>query len=257
MKNYLIMLSKIKNYYNWGGRFLNDEFHNEASILSEKEINKRPYRYDVINYLLSSFKRETNYLEIGVRNPEDNFNKINSKTKYSVDPGLEFKENPVDFKLTSDGFFHELDKGNILNKEMKFDVIFIDGLHTAEQVDKDIINAIRYIKNDGFIVLHDCNPPTEFHARESHQYRISPAMSQWNGTVWKAFIKYRDRDDIFTCCIDTDWGVGIISLKTHFGKNTPIENPFYEYQVFSENRKESLNLLSFEEFKRFIKPINK
>ena len=110
-------IKKIKEYYNWGGRFLNDEFHKEASILSEKEINKRPYRYDVTNYLLSSFNRETNYLEVGVRNPEGNFNKINSKTKYSVDPGLEFKLNPVDFKLTSDDFFHELDKGIYLTKK--------------------------------------------------------------------------------------------------------------------------------------------
>lgn len=250
------MINKLINYYNWGGRFLNDKFHKDASILSEKEINKRPFRYDVINYLLSSFSRDTNYLEIGVRNPENNFDKINSKNKYSVDPGLEFKLNPVDFKLTSDVFFHELDKGKILNKEIKFDVIFIDGLHTAEQVDRDIINAIRYIQNDGFIVLHDCNPPTEWHARETHKYEISPAMQNWNGTTWKAFVKFRNRSDLFTCCIDTDWGIGVISLKTQFGEKNPIQNPFYEYHVFSEKREESLNLISFEEFKKFIENHN-
>ena len=245
-------IKKLKEYYNWGGRFLNDEFHKEASILCEIEINKRPYRYDVINYLLSSLKRETNYLEIGVRNPEDNFNKINSKTKYSVDPGLEFKANPVDFKLTSDGFFHELDQGKILNKEMKFDVIFIDGLHSAEQVDKDIINAIRYIKNDGFIVLHDCNPPTEFHARESHQYRISPAMSQWNGTVWKAFLKQRNEPSISSCCIDSDFGIGILTKEIQLGNQPKKANPFYEYSILDDNRSDALNLLSFAQFKTKI-----
>ena len=245
-------IKKIKEYYNWGGRFLNDKFHEEASILSEKEINKRPFRYEVINYLLNSFKRETNYLEIGVRNPEGNFNKINSKTKYSVDPGLEFKLNPVDFKLTSDGFFHELDKGNILNKEMKFDVIFIDGLHTAEQVDRDINNAFRYIKNDGFIVLHDCNPPTEFHARESHQYRISPAMSQWNGTVWKAFFKQRNESGISSCCIDSDFGIGILTKGIKLGSQPKKSNPFYTYTILNEDRTDALNLLSFEQFKKII-----
>jgi len=242
-------LKKIKEYYNWGGRFLNDKFHKEASILSEKEINKRPFRYDVINYLLNSFKRETNYLEIGVRNPDDNFNKINSKTKYSVDPGLEFKLNPVDFKLTSDRFFYELNQGKILNKEIKFDVIFIDGLHTAEQVDKDIINAIRFIQNDGFIVLHDCNPPTEFHARESHKYEISPAMQNWNGTTWKAFLKQRNNPDISSCCIDSDFGIGILTKGIEMGCQPKKSNPFYEYSIMDENRFDALNLLSFKQFK--------
>ena len=187
-----------------------------------------------------------------MRNPEDNFNKINSKTKYSVDPGLEFKSNPVDFKLTSDGFFHELEQGKILNKKIKFDVIFIDGLHTAEQVDKDIINAIKYIKNDGFIVLHDCNPPTEFHARESHQYRISPAMSQWNGTVWKAFLKQRNKPDIFSCCIDSDFGIGILTKAIQLGSQPKKSNPFYEYIILNEDRTDALNLLSFEHFKKLI-----
>jgi hypothetical protein len=250
------MLSKIKNYYNWGGRFLNDPYHIHNKQLNKIEFDKKPFRYDIINHLLEHLKRDTNYLEIGVRNPNDNYNKIISTKKYSVDPGIEFKENPVDFKMTSDNFFSKLENGDLLHKDTRFDIIFIDGLHLAEQVDRDINNALKFIHEDGFIVLHDCNPPSEWHARETHKYEISPAMQNWNGTTWKAFIKYRDRADIFTCCIDTDWGVGIISLKTHFGKNTPIENPFYEYQVFSENRKESLNLLSFEEFKRFIKPVN-
>lgn len=245
-------LKKIKEYYNWGGRFLNDEFHKKVSIINKNEINKRPFRYDVINYLLGILKRETTYLEVGVRNPEDNFNKIRANTKYSVDPGLEFKPNPVDFKMTSDHFFQKLDNGEILNKKTKFDVIFIDGLHTAEQVDKDIINAIRYIHDDGFIVLHDCNPPTEFHARESHQYRISPAMSQWNGTVWKAYLKHRNNPKISSCCIDSDFGIGILTKEIHLGSQPDTSNPFYEYSILDDNRTNALNLLSFSEFKTKI-----
>jgi hypothetical protein len=61
-------------------------------------------------FLLSVLNRETTYLEIGVRNPEDNVNKINATNKYSVDPGLEYKLNPVDFKMTSDSFFEQLRK---------------------------------------------------------------------------------------------------------------------------------------------------
>lgn len=146
-------------------------------------------------------------MEIGVRFPEENFIKIQANTKYGVDPGIENKENPVDFKLTSDDFFNQLRNGKILNPQFKFDVIFIDGLHLADQVDRDIINSLEFIHNDGFIVLHDCNPPTEFHALESHDYKLSPAKGYWNGTTWKAFFKWRQNNSVFSCCIDTDWGI--------------------------------------------------
>ena len=44
---------------------------------SSNEINKKPYRYDIINFLIKNFNRDTNYLEIGVYSDED-LNKINS-----------------------------------------------------------------------------------------------------------------------------------------------------------------------------------
>jgi hypothetical protein len=243
---------KIKEYYNWGGRFITDEFIVSGKELNKIEFHKTPYRYDVINFLLSCLNRETIYLEIGVRNPDDNYNRINSAKKYSVDPGIEFKENPVDFKVTSDVFFEGLANGKFLTTDVKFDVIFIDGLHLADQAYRDIENALKFIKNDGFIVMHDCNPPSEFHARESHQFVISPAGQQWNGTTWKAFLKARYRTDISSCCIDTDWGVGIISKEMNMGKSPSIQNPFYEFSVLKENRTELLNLLSFETFKKLV-----
>ena len=72
---------------------------------SRLEEQKTPSRTEIINFLLSALNRETNYLEIGVRNPDDNFNLIKADSKYSVDPGVEFEENPVDFPMTSDAFF--------------------------------------------------------------------------------------------------------------------------------------------------------
>ena len=185
---------EIRRFYKAGKRFLNDSFHVTIQKRTNEEFEKRPFRFDIINHLLQSLnKSETKYLEIGVRDPNDNFKHINSIIKYGVDPGLEFKENPVDFKLTSDAFFEQLKSGEILNKNIKFDVIFIDGLHLAEQVEKDIQNALEFLTDDGYVVLHDCNPPSEFHASESHAYKLSPAYGYWNGTTWKAFFKYRQR----------------------------------------------------------------
>lgn len=229
--------------------YLNNEYHINADLLTKSEINKKPLRSDIINFILEYLNRETCYLEIGVRHRHENFDLIQSKIKYSVDPGYESEINNVDFKMTSDEFFSGLREGNFLNPESKFDVIFIDGSHLAEQVQKDINNALEFLKDDGFIVMHDCNPPTEFHAAENYYYRLSPSGEYWNGTTWKAFFNARKRDDIFSCCVDTDWGIGVITIKKNLGKPSTVKNDFFEYHIFSENRKDSLNLISIDQFK--------
>ena len=243
----------IKTNYDLGKRYQNDLFHIDGYSKSIYEMNKNPLRTEIINFLLASFnKKETTYLEIGVRFPEENFNQIKSTVKYGVDPGLENKENPVDFKLTSDAFFEQLRAGKVLNSNFKFDVIFIDGLHLADQVDLDIINSLEFINDDGFIVLHDCNPPTEFHSLESHAYKLSPARGYWNGTTWKAFFKWRQKAEVYSCCVDTDWGIGVISKKINFGKKSETKNSFFEYNVLNQNRTESLNLITYSDFMTII-----
>lgn len=236
-----------------GKTYLEDRYINLGLTKGEDELKKIPTRTQILNYLLQQLDRECNYLEIGVRFPEDNYNHIEAKNKFSVDPGIENAENPVDFKMTSDVFFDSIANGNILQKDIKFDVIFIDGLHLAHQVDKDIRNSLEYIKDDGFIVMHDCNPPTEWHARETFAFSLSPANVSWNGTTWKAFYKWRCKKEVFSCCIDSDWGVGIISKTQDLGKNTMASNPFFEFHEFNANRKDALNLISFNDLKQLLK----
>jgi hypothetical protein len=252
IKKLLFKLKSIK-YYLKGRKYLNDTYYLDAQRMNRRERSKSPSRTQVINFLLSLNYENTHYLEIGVRNPKDNYDHIKADTKYSVDPGIEFKENLVDFALTSDDFFQKLSANKILSNDIKFDVIFIDGLHLAEQVDKDIYNALKYIKNDGFIVLHDCNPPTEWHARESYEFRNTPAGGYWNGTTWKAFLKWRSDPSINSCCIDSDWGIGILSEGFKVGKATEsINNPFFEFKLLEKNRKDHLNLIDFDSFKKNI-----
>ena len=249
------LYNEIKTRYDLGGRYLTDSHNIETDDLSVLELAKEPPRYDVINLLIKSVKKEiTNYLEIGVRNPGQNFNKIESSNKISVDPGVEFKENPVDLKLTSDEFFNKLASGELKDVPDKYDVIFIDGLHLAEQVNRDIDNALNFIYNDGFVVLHDCNPPTEYHAREDYSYNLSPAKGFWSGTVWKAFYKRRFDKTISCCCIDSDWGIGIISKTDYFNDHLEDDfNPFLEYSVFTNNREKSLNIVTSDSLKEALR----
>ncbi|WP_456439216.1 class I SAM-dependent methyltransferase [Psychroserpens sp.] len=251
MKSFLLTIKPIKYFFR-GRNFLNDPHYLEVQKKNRNESLKRPSRTIILNFLLSIKQGKTSYLEIGVRNPDRNFNHIEADLKYSVDPGIEFIENPVDFKMTSDVFFQKLSKNEVLSNDTKFDVIFIDGLHLAEQVDRDIENAFNYIKDDGFIVLHDCNPPTEWHARENFGYRNSPASGYWNGTTWKAFLKWRFNSSINSCCIDSDWGLGIFSKKYQIGKSIEPTNAFFEFSSLDENRKEYLNLIDFDTLKNIL-----
>ena len=228
-----------------------------AQAASSAQESSEIKRSDVINYLINEFNFKS-YLEIGVRNPDDNFSLIEIEKKYSVDPGVEFESNPVDFKMTSDEFFEKISTGELLNKKVKFDVIFIDGLHLANQVKKDILNSVNYISENGFIVLHDCNPPTEWHAREDYSHKTGPAGHYWNGTTWKAFIETRNSKELNACCIDTDWGIGILSKLNFIEEPNAVSNPFFEYKTLEKNRIESLNLISFDKFKeRISRVLNK
>ena len=57
---------------------------------------------------------------------------------------------------------------------------------------------------------------------------------------------------INSCCIDSDWGVGILSKKYQIGKNIEATNPFFEFSLLEDNRKEYLNLIDFETFKKIL-----
>ena len=195
-------------------------------------------RIEIINNLI--FKNNyTSYLEVGVKDPKDCFDLIKCDLKHGVDPGIE-TNHKVDFPVTSDVFFK--------NNQIKYDLIFIDGLHLAEQCEKDILNAINFLNTNGTIVIHDCNPPTVYHARENYYDTSTEAGIHWNGTVWKAIVKVRDNiKNINTSVVDVDWGVGIIQL--HKTPNPIFNwNTYFSYDVFDKNRKFFLNLISYEEF---------
>lgn len=251
----LIRLAFVKqnalSVYRLGERLLTDKYFIDGDVKNKEQKKSVVKRTDVINYLLSFFETPS-YLEIGVRNPDHNYNKVNCELKYGVDPGLEFGSNPVKFKMTSDIFFNKLTRGHILEKDLKFDVIFIDGLHLADQVERDISNSLKHLSDNGFIVLHDCNPPTEFHASETYDYRMSPSQGAWNGTTWKAFAKYRKDSNVHSCCVDTDWGIGVISKNTKLANASKVVNPYFEYFILSENRIETLGLVNFETFCKMI-----
>lgn len=174
------------------------------------------------------------YLEIGTQ-ADVCLGAIKCEYKVGVDPYPVFhdeKNSNRFYQFTSDYFFD-------VNKDT-FDLIFVDGLHHAEQVIKDINNALAILNKSGAIVIHDCNP-FDYESQtipESH-------MSSWNGDVWKAWMFFRiNRADLSMYVIDTDTGCGIIQRGNQevFKHNEEIK-----YSNMIKNKKEWLNLIDYDE----------
>lgn len=188
-------------------------------------------RTDLLNHLVEKYNLNR-YLEIGVQVPALNFDKIICKQKIGVDPDL---KSGATYYGDSDTFFRCWEDIRIKDQPGIFDLIFIDGLHTAEQVKKDFVNASSIISDNGFIVLHDCNPQLEEHT-------IVPRPTKtghWNGDVYKFAVNIVDK---YTVDIDN----GCLVWKSTFGSVLRYDDHSWDY--FNENRKELLNLITWDEF---------
>lgn len=188
-------------------------------------------RWDIINSLIKKINAKK-YLEIGIYHGW-NFNEIICDYKIGVDPD---KRSTCDYHMTSDEFFAQ-------NSEC-FDVIFIDGLHHADVVERDINNSLQILEKNGYIVCHDMNPLNE-------ETQIVPQKTaDWTGDCWKAWVKIRSTNpNLSMFVVDTDCGCGIITR----GKQELITlNCQLTYNNLEKNRKNWLNLITIDEFKRKI-----
>lgn len=196
-------------------------------------------RVEIINELIKRFNYNS-YLEIGVQNGLC-FNAIKVSDKVGVDPDAKVF---VEYKMTSDDFF--------LNNKKTFDIIFIDGLHEAEQVYKDIINSLNCLNPNGTIVCHDMNPKTELAQKVPRESKV------WNGDCWKAFFMIKKQyPNLEAFTIDTDHGCGIIRNNTNivdFEYRDNIVKHYIKqpYSFLVKYRFELLELISIKQFKQYL-----
>lgn len=189
-------------------------------------------RWDVLNEFLA-FTEERRYLEIGVQSGHL-ARRVEAFMKTGVDPepkrGAEGKYDRF-YRGPSDDFFV------LLDADTRFDVVLVDGLHHADQVLRDVENALRHIPDDGVIVLHDCNPQTEL------AQRVPRVTGVWNGDCWKAMVALRQRTDLDAFTIDADHGIGVVRKR-------PNPNPLQDvperldYPALVADRRRLLGLVS-------------
>lgn len=231
-------------------------------------------RVDVLNYLIKVYDVK-NYLEIGVNRGKCFFNIKGAKQRIAVDPYFNFSfikkirylvKNPHNFKnkyfeMTSDRFFdmhHKFLKNNPIN------LTFIDGLHTFSQSLKDTLNSLKYLSDQGIIILHDCNPQDKiaaFPASNIEDARIKFSSHKswkniWNGDVWKTIVFLRKNyPELTVSVLDTDHGLGVVKkiptqevLPPIFDSIANEDIPQLEYSFLASHRKELLNLVPIEIF---------
>ncbi len=149
-------------------------------------------RIALVNLLVSKFNNCA-YLEIGC-NINVLFDAVPCIDKVGVDPVV-----GGNVRQTSDAFFQENSK--------QFDVIFIDGLHTYEQVHKDVVNAMKSLKPGGWIALDDLLPRTWI---EHHVPSIS--QGAWTGDIWKTAFELANTPGIDFKILKIDNGVGVFRM---------------------------------------------
>lgn len=192
------------------------------------DFSNKPSRLEIVLEIIKKKKFST-YLEIGCFDNQL-FNHININ-KTGVDP---FKGGNI--KLKSDEFFK--------NNKKKYDCIFIDGLHTYEQVKKDIVNSINCVNENGIILIHDCLP------NNVYEQNVPRSTYIWNGDVWKAIVEMRTKEDFQTYVINADHGIGVILKKKNQNLIKINETNFkkLKFKDFFYNYKNWMNIIEYEEF---------
>lgn len=227
-------------------------------------------RIEVVQTIIYK-KKAQKYLEIGVASG-NSFFPIKARQKIAVDPKFKFSTKrrmkwiinnlynltAKYYASTSDNFFSSISSTD------RFDVVFIDGLHTYQQSLRDVTNSLGSLNENGVIVMHDCNPPREAAAYPAESYESAAALKlpgwtgEWCGDVWKTICYLRSRRrDLKIFVLDCDYGLGIVMRGNPDNclnvSEEVLDNMTYE--DLSRERKNLLNLKDKSYFFEFLETI--
>ncbi len=230
MKNFI---PPILLYSNWVDRY----FRYKRKYLIKKKIIYEKKNYNRIAFIvraLNKFKTNPMYLEIGC-DQNDVFNSIPviHSNKIGVDPN-----SGGSHKMTSDDFFKQNDKS--------FDVIFIDGLHTYEQTQKDVINSLKILNTNGVIFIHDLLPGDKIDADRT---RYLPG---WSGDVWKVAIELSQSEGLDFKIVNIDTGVGILKKNENYEYKKILEIKNKNFDDFYDKYLDQLSIINSLEAFNFI-----
>lgn len=152
-----------------------------------------------VNELLDGMP-SSRYLEIGLDRGHT-FEDVAADERWGVDPSPRFSllDLPSSIRLfvtTSDDFFETLDPG------VRFDVVFIDGLHVYRQVYRDLLNAFSHAGPLCTVLVDDVVPVDAISAIPDLNQSISERQRQglkgspWHGDVFRVVPILRDHHSV-------------------------------------------------------------
>lgn len=181
-------------------------------------------RTGLLNFLIQRYTY-TSYLELGI-DRGINFAGVKLIDKIGVD----IKKNAT-YRMSTNDFFQICDR--------KFDLIFIDADHEAEQTYRDFENSLNHLNDNGCIVFHDCLPKIEAHQSKRRR------STAWTGDVWKAFIRVRQRSDVDAYVLNADWGLGVVFRRPNTDR-LPRIRPL-NWETYVNRHQELLRVISLDE----------
>ena len=254
MKCYTLIdtpIDKLINYFKL--LYLSVPKYNIININLQKPVYNTNFykRSQIINELTNKYDR---YLEIGVEYGEC-FNETHFVNKVGVDPDPKFCSNVGQTLIlqTSDDFFKQYDI------RQQFDVIFIDGMHQAEYVLRDINNAIQILSANGTIFMDDIlplnyNEQLKIPIKHYYENGILKYGENWTGDVWKVVYhllkNYTDKILDFKYFYNINFrGIGALKFKEVFKIRDEEIDDINSYNYFQDFSDYLTILQSFPEIK--------
>lgn len=229
-------------------------------ILDYQLKNNIINRTTIIQHLIYKMNYKT-YVEIGVERGLNFFQikcplKIGVDIKFKIPGGFENTENQRFYETSSDDFFSNPPEDIVKNG---IDIALIDGSHTYKQSLKDLMNCLKYLNENGTIVLHDCIPTSESCAAPTFEdaKRYPDFQGAWSGEVYKTIVNIRRNSAIFCAVVDCDFGVGILRR----GKAESVldmsdeEIEKLNFHDLMANKARLLNIKTKEWFMEFLKSL--
>jgi hypothetical protein len=189
---------------------------------------------DVLNELVDEYGL-TNYLEIGVQNPRNNFDLIKCPYKIGIDPNPFHR---AGFVGTSDDFFSLFLRSDIkVPYPFCYDLSFIDGYHHLPQVKRDFDNSLLHLNPGGFIVIHDTLPESE---HLTHVPRDK--KGRWLGDVFKFIILLNSYDGIDFYTHPFDNGITVVWKDETKKGDTTINESHLTWEYYQQNKEKIMRL---------------
>jgi hypothetical protein len=176
------------------------------SWLTTSHRRRRPINHSVrrLGHLAAALGTAS-YLEIGVDRGAT-FQDIDVSSKTGVDPDLKVRASNLEGPgarieaVPSDQYFASLDPS------ARFDLVFIDGMHTYEQTYRDLCSTLMHTHDRSVIVIDDTRPSDVYSAVRDQELAITIRRREqgrrerswrrgdrsWHGDVFKVIFAIHD-----------------------------------------------------------------